>query len=62
MKGAGSDEKTMVRIICGQRDTHLKAIAAHFLEKYEKGLIGWVKGEVRGDFENALVSVIEANQ
>jgi len=60
MKGAGSDEKTMVRVIVGQRH-RLKEINEFFLAKHEKNLARWVKSEVGGNLEDALVGVIEAN-
>jgi hypothetical protein len=58
-KGAGTDEKTAIRIIAAQRGRHLPAIAAAYLAKYDKSLKQAIADEVGGDVKNLLVAAVQ---
>lgn len=42
-----------------QRERHLPAIADHFLHEHKKALKHYVKEETTGDYESALVAILE---
>lgn len=59
MKGAGTDENRLIRLIVTQRERYLPQVADHFLHTYKKTLKEWVKDETSGDFKNSLVTLLE---
>mmetsp|Transcript_5263 Transcript_5263/g.6031 ORF Transcript_5263/g.6031 Transcript_5263/m.6031 type:complete len:327 (-) Transcript_5263:115-1095(-) len=60
MKGAGTNDKKLIRILVTQRGPGLKAIATAFEGLYKKSLRAWVKDDVRGDYEKSLLTIIDA--
>lgn len=57
MKGAGTDEPMLTRVIVGNRE-RLAEIKTAFSAKYGKSLYGAVEGETSGDFKKTLLALI----
>uniref|UniRef100_A0A8C4PG32 Annexin n=1 Tax=Equus asinus asinus TaxID=83772 RepID=A0A8C4PG32_EQUAS len=61
MKGAGTDEKTLTRIIVSRSEIDLLNIRREFIEKYDKSLHQAIevrgRGDTSGDFMKALLAV-----
>lgn len=55
MKGAGTDEDGIMRIVAGRSNSQLKQIAAAFKVCYGEELIPKIKGELTGTLEKACV-------
>ena len=62
MKGAGTDEDTIIEIISSRPNWLLKKIKETYKQKYGKDLESAIKGEVSGDFERLLVSLLQCNR
>jgi len=64
MKGMGTDEKKLIRIITARAEIDLKSIRDVFGDRYGKGktLMEWVKSDTSGDFENLLVGLLLGNE
>ena len=58
MKGLGTDERTINRIIGGNDKRTTKAIAARYLLKYNTDLCVELKKEISGDYLNAVITYI----
>ena len=62
MKGLGTDEDTLIEIICTRPNWMLKAISEVFLKLYKKELTKWVESETSGDFRRILLSLLQCNR
>ena len=62
MKGAGTDEDTLIEIIASRPNWILKKIKEEYKKLYGKDLEAAVKGEVSGDLERLLVSLLQCNR
>nr|XP_020734672.1 annexin A13 [Odocoileus virginianus texanus] len=58
MKGAGTDEETLIDIIVTRAETDLQGIKARFQEKYQKSLSDMVRSDTSGDFQKLLVALL----
>jgi annexin A7/11 len=58
-KGAGTDDTTVIRVICSQRGRWLKDIANVFLQKNGESLKKRIGDECGGDYKKLLISIIE---
>ncbi|XP_057648168.1 annexin A13 [Chionomys nivalis] len=58
MKGMGTDEKTLIRIIVTRAEVDLQGIKAKFQEKYQKSLSDMVRSDTSGDFKKLLVALL----
>ncbi|XP_075818633.1 annexin A13 [Microtus pennsylvanicus] len=58
MKGMGTDEKTLIRIIVTRAEVDLRGIKAKFQEKYQKSLSDMVRSDTSGDFQKLLVALL----
>ncbi|OWK04277.1 ANXA13 [Cervus elaphus hippelaphus] len=58
MKGAGTDEKTLIDIIVTRAEVDLQGIKARFQEKYQKSLSDMVRSDTSGDFQKLLVALL----
>ncbi|KAL7636837.1 UNVERIFIED_CONTAM: hypothetical protein RMT77_012595 [Armadillidium vulgare] len=58
MDGAGTDDWPLIRIIVSRCEIDLGTIEEKYNELYEKDLIEQVKGDLSGDYEKALVSLL----
>lgn len=59
MKGLGTDEATLIKILCNRNYPELDAIKAAYLQKYGKDLAHAVRSETSGDFGRAIVSILK---
>lgn len=57
MKGAGTDEDTLVRIIVCRSEIDLETIKDMYLEKYDVSLKDAIKSDCGGDFKRLLVAI-----
>ncbi|KAF6280426.1 annexin A6 [Rhinolophus ferrumequinum] len=57
MKGAGTDEKTLTRIMVSRSEIDLFNIRREFIEKYDKSLHQAIEGDTSGDFMKALLAI-----
>lgn len=58
MKGLGTDEETLIRIIITRAEVDLQGIKAKFQEKYQKSLSDMVRSDTSGDFRKLLVALL----
>uniref|UniRef100_A0A2H6N7C4 Annexin n=1 Tax=Micrurus carvalhoi TaxID=3147026 RepID=A0A2H6N7C4_9SAUR len=57
MKGAGTDDQTLIRIIVSRSETDLLNIRREFWELYDKSLHHMVEKDTSGDYRKALLAV-----
>uniref|UniRef100_A0A8B9H902 Annexin n=1 Tax=Astyanax mexicanus TaxID=7994 RepID=A0A8B9H902_ASTMX len=57
MKGAGTDEETLIRIIVCRSEIDLETIKDMYLEKYDVPLKEAISSECGGDFKRLLVAI-----
>lgn len=58
MKGAGTDEETLIHIIVTRAEVDLQGIKAKFQEKYQKSLSDMVHSDTSGDLQKLLVALL----
>uniref|UniRef100_A0A673WX08 Annexin n=1 Tax=Salmo trutta TaxID=8032 RepID=A0A673WX08_SALTR len=58
MKGAGTDEDTLIRIIVGRSEFDLETIKEMYLEKYDVPLKEALSSECGGDFKRLLLEIL----
>ncbi|XP_066121817.1 annexin A13 isoform X2 [Saccopteryx bilineata] len=58
MKGAGTDEETLIHIFVTRAEADLQGIKAKFQEKYQKSLSDMVRSDTSGDFQKLLVALL----
>ncbi|KAJ8396122.1 hypothetical protein AAFF_G00021950 [Aldrovandia affinis] len=58
MKGAGTDEDTLIRIIVGRSEIDLETIKDMYLEKYDVSLKDALSSDCGGDFKRLLLEVL----
>ncbi|XP_004431145.1 PREDICTED: annexin A13 [Ceratotherium simum simum] len=58
MKGAGTDEETLIHIIVTRAEVDLQGIKAKFQEKYQKSLCDMVRSDTSGGFRKLLVALL----
>ncbi|XP_043203286.1 annexin A8-like protein 1 [Amphibalanus amphitrite] len=58
MQGAGTDDKTLIRIVVSRSELDLGAIKAKYLEKYGKTLDHSIERETSGAYKNALLALV----
>merc|ERR1712136_340057 len=58
MKGAGTDDNDLIRMICSQKERHLRKIAKRFLQDNSKTLLKWVDGECSGHYGKLIVETV----
>ncbi|CAH0731841.1 unnamed protein product, partial [Brenthis ino] len=59
MKGLGTNDKTLIRIVVSRSEIDLGDIKQAFLEKYGKPLEDWIAGDTSGDYKKALLTLVE---
>jgi len=60
MKGMGTADEKLIRLLCSQRGRHLKAAGKHFLEVNRKTISAWVGEETSGDYKAILLKMCQA--
>ncbi|KAM6948608.1 LOW QUALITY PROTEIN: annexin A13-like [Aplochiton taeniatus] len=58
MKGAGTDEDTLIRVIVGRSEFDLDTIKDMYLEKYDVPLREALESECGGDFKRLLLAIL----
>ncbi|XP_066537451.1 annexin A13, like [Hoplias malabaricus] len=58
MKGAGTDEDTLIRIIVGRSEVDLETIKDMYLEKYDMTLKDALSSDCGGDFKHLLLAIV----
>jgi annexin A7/11 len=61
MKGMGTNDKTLIRIIVSRSEIDLGDIKEAFEAKYGKTLESWVKGDTSGDYKKCLLAILGDN-
>jgi len=61
MKGAGTDDKTLIRIIVTRSEIDLADISKSFHKQYNKFLSDFIKGDCSGDYGRLLLAVLGNN-
>jgi len=59
MKGMGTNDTDLIRLLTSQRGRHLKAAGKHFLEVNRKTISNWVADETSGDYKAILVRMCQ---
>jgi len=59
MKGLGTDDATLIRIIVSRSEVDLALIKESFLRQYGKPLATFVKDDCSGDYERILLALIK---
>ena len=62
IKGAGTDEETLIEIFASRPNWYLNKIKNIYKEKYKKDLEEHVRGDTSGDFRRLLVSLIQGKR
>ena len=62
MKGMGTNEDTLIEIICSRPPQVLKAIIAKFKEKYNRDLENDVKSETSGTLRKLLIALLQCSR
>jgi len=60
MKGMGTQDEKLIRLLCTQRGRFLKAAGKHFLEVNRKTISAWVGDETSGDYKAILLKMCAA--
>ncbi|XP_042285318.1 annexin A13, like [Thunnus maccoyii] len=58
MKGAGTDEETLIRIIVGRSEIDLDTVKDMYLEKYDVPLKEALDSDCGGDFKRLLIEIL----
>ena len=62
MKGAGTDEATLIEIISSRPSWLLQKIKIKYKELYNNELIDDIKGDTSGDFQKLLIGLLECER
>jgi len=58
MKGAGTDDRTLIRIIVSRAEKDLEDIKACFIQTYKKTLGKMIKDDCSGHYKNLLLKIV----
>lgn len=61
MKGAGTDDSTLIRIVTSRSEIDLVNVKHAFLEKYNKTLYKMIEGDTSGDYKRMLQAIVGQN-
>lgn len=62
MKGIGTDDGSLMRILVTRSEIDLENIKAEFLDKYGETLAKWVEDDTSGDYRKLLLKIIGDNE
>ena len=62
MKGAGTDEATLIEILCSRDNARINAIKPIYKAQYNHELEDDIMGDTSGDFRRLLVSLVQGNR
>lgn len=60
MKGVGTEDEKLIRLLTTQRGRHLQKAGRHFLEVNRKTISAWVADETSGDYKAILLKMCAA--
>jgi len=58
MKGAGTSDKKLIRLVISQKERHLRKISKHFFSENKKSLLKWVQGDTSGNYGSLLADTV----
>lgn len=61
MKGAGTNDSLLIRIVVSRSEMDLVEIKQAFLNKYHKTLYKMIQGDCSGDYKKLLLSIVGMN-
>jgi len=61
MKGAGTDDRTLIRVIISRSEIDLADIQAYFSEMYESTLEEFIEDDCGGDYKKCLLHICAGN-
>ncbi|KAK8759331.1 hypothetical protein V5799_003036 [Amblyomma americanum] len=61
MKGAGTDDKTLIRIVVSRCETDLAIVKQEYQRAYGKSLEDAIKGDTSGDYRKVLLALVSGN-
>lgn len=61
MKGAGTDDSTLIRVVVSRSEVDLVEIKQVFLQKYHKTVYKMIQGDCSGDYKKLLLALVKQN-
>jgi len=61
MKGAGTDDSLLIRIVVSRSEVDLVQIKTEFLQKYHKTLYKFIQGDCSGDYKKLLLAIVKSD-
>ncbi|KJE96569.1 hypothetical protein CAOG_09008 [Capsaspora owczarzaki ATCC 30864] len=58
MKGAGTDETTLIRVVISRSEVDLVQIKEEFLRTYNKTLAKMISDDISGDFKRCMIKIV----
>ncbi|KAI6654761.1 Annexin A7-like [Oopsacas minuta] len=58
MKGAGTDDNTLIRIVVSRCEVDMVEIKLEFMKMYKKSLSTMIKGDTSGDYKRLLIALV----
>lgn len=62
MKGLGTDDRTLVRVVVTRCEVDMEQIKTKFLRTYYKSLSSFIKGDTSGDYRRVLMALVRAER
>ncbi|KAL7633134.1 UNVERIFIED_CONTAM: hypothetical protein RMT77_016504 [Armadillidium vulgare] len=62
MRGSGTDDKTLIRIIVTRSEEDLENIKQRYMEMYGSSLVKDIKSDTGGDYQKLLCAILTANE
>jgi len=59
MKGAGTNDSLLIRIVVSRSEVDMKEIKTEFLNKYSKTLYKMIEGDCSGDYKKLLLALVK---
>eukprot|EP00794_Sanderia_malayensis_P012775 gene12775-14086_t len=61
MKGVGTDDSTLIRVVVSRSEIDLVEIKQAFLQKYHKTVYKMIEGDCSGDYKKLLLALVKQN-
>uniref|UniRef100_UPI0037542FFE annexin n=1 Tax=Salmonella sp. s51933 TaxID=3160127 RepID=UPI0037542FFE len=61
MKGAGTNDSLLIRIVVSRSEVDLVEIKQEFLTRYQKTLYKMIEGDTSGDYKKLLMALVGRN-
>lgn len=62
MEGLGTDESTLIEILCTSSNDEIKAIKEAYRERFKRDLVEDLEGDTSGHFRRVLVGIAQGNR